>query len=25
VVYLCTGNACQAPTSDAAEVKKLLS
>jgi hypothetical protein len=25
VVYLCTGNACQAPTSDAAELKKLLS
>jgi hypothetical protein len=25
VVYLCTGNACQAPTSEAAEVKKLLS
>ncbi|HEX4265565.1 MAG TPA: thioredoxin domain-containing protein [Verrucomicrobiae bacterium] len=24
VVYLCTGNACQAPTSDVAEVKKLL-
>ena len=24
VVYLCTGNACQAPTSDAAEVKNLL-
>ncbi len=24
VVYLCTGNACQAPTSDPAEVKKLL-
>jgi uncharacterized protein len=25
VVYLCTGNACQAPTADVAEVKKLLS
>ena len=24
VVYLCTGNACQAPTSDVATVKKLL-
>jgi len=24
VVYLCTGNACQAPTSDPVEVKKLL-
>jgi uncharacterized protein YyaL (SSP411 family) len=24
VVYLCTGNACQAPTSEAAEVKKLV-
>jgi uncharacterized protein YyaL (SSP411 family) len=24
VVYLCSGNACQAPTSDAAEVKHLL-
>jgi hypothetical protein len=24
VVYLCSGNACQAPTGEAAEVKKLL-
>jgi uncharacterized protein YyaL (SSP411 family) len=24
VIYLCTGNACQAPTSDPAEVRKLL-
>jgi uncharacterized protein YyaL (SSP411 family) len=25
LVYVCTGNACQAPTSDVAEVKKNLS
>ena len=25
LVYLCAGNACQAPTSEAAEVKKNLS
>jgi uncharacterized protein YyaL (SSP411 family) len=24
VVYLCTGTACQAPTSDVAEIKKMM-